>query len=106
VEGHQEHARCDADPFGACGDRCGHRHNRGEVAVFDEMVLGEPNVVESVVITPRDLIQRFAVEPIVGLPPLRWIPKVIPKTKTLFSDDPDSWFASLDFLVFYWRNVG
>src|SRR6266404_6944671 len=25
VEGHQEHARCDADPFGACGNRCGDR---------------------------------------------------------------------------------
>src|SRR5208282_3106036 len=25
VEGHQEHARCDADPFGACGNRRGYR---------------------------------------------------------------------------------
>jgi hypothetical protein len=44
------------------------------------VVLREPNVIESVVLAPRDLIKNFSVEPVGGLPPLR-ISEVIPETE-------------------------
>jgi len=85
VKWHQEHARCDTDPFSAGGDGSGDGQNRGEVAVFDEMVLREPNVVESVVIAPCDLIEGCGVELVRGLVPLRWVSEIVPKTKAYFS---------------------
>ena len=71
--------------FVRAATRSGYRHNRGEVAVFDEMVLREPNVVESVVIAPCDLIEGFRVESVRGLVPLRWVSEIVPKTKAYFS---------------------
>jgi len=59
--------------------------NRGEVAIFDEMVLGQPNVVKPMAFAPRDLIENLAVEAIRCLPPLRRISEVIPKTETYFA---------------------
>jgi hypothetical protein len=73
VKRHQEHARRDADPFRAGCYSSGYRQNRGEVAVFDEMVLRKPNVVESVVVAPCDLIEGCGVELVRGLVPLRWV---------------------------------
>jgi hypothetical protein len=49
------------------------------------MVLGQPNVIKSVVLAPSDLIKNFSVEPVRGLAPLRWISEVIPKTETYFA---------------------
>ena len=61
VKRHQQHARCDADVVGAGGDRRGGGQDRGEVAIFDEMVLGQPDIIEPIVFAPRDLIEDLAV---------------------------------------------
>jgi hypothetical protein len=85
VERHQQHAGCDADAVGAGGDCCGGGQDRGKVAVFDEVVLRQPDIIKPVVFAPRDLIEDFAVEPVGWLPPLRRVAEVIPKTKANFS---------------------
>jgi hypothetical protein len=85
VERHQQHAGCDADAVGAGGDRRGGRQNRGEIAVLDEVVLRQPDIIEPVVFAPRDLIEDFAVEPVGWLAPLRRVAEVIPKTKAYLS---------------------
>src|SRR4029077_17936712 len=81
VKRHQEHAGYDADPVGAGGDRRGYEQDRGQISVFDEVVLRQPDIVKPVVLGPRDLIEDFAVEPVGGLPPLCWFAKIVPKTK-------------------------
>src|SRR6266404_7368350 len=81
VKRRQEHAGYDADPLGAGGDRRGHGQDRGQIPVFDEVVLRQPHIVKPVILAPRDLIEDFAVEPVGRLPPLWWISEVIPKTK-------------------------
>jgi hypothetical protein len=88
------------NPFRAGGDGSCYRKNRGEVAVFDKMVLREPNVVESVVLAPSDLIEGRGVELVRGLVPVRWVSEVVPKTKAYFSTIPTSWLASPDYLPF------
>ena len=95
VKRHQKHARCDADPFGARGDRCGYRQNRGEVAVFDEVVLREPNVVESVVLAPRDLIEGLGVESVrrTGATAMGFGNRT--KDQSVFFDYPESWTLPL-----------
>src|SRR5579862_1392685 len=85
VKRRQEHAGCDANLLGTSGDRRGYRQDRGKVPVLDEVVLREPNVVESMGIAPCDLIEGFRVEAIVGLSPLERVAEVIPKTKAYFS---------------------
>jgi hypothetical protein len=60
------------DPVGTGGDHGGGRQDRGKIAVFDEVVLGQSDIVETVVFAPRDLIEDFAVEPIGWLAPLCW----------------------------------
>ena len=78
---HQQHAGCNADPVGAGGNRRGGGEDRGKVAVFDEVVLGQPDIIEPVVFAPRDLIEDFAVQPVGGLAPLCRVAEVIPKTE-------------------------
>jgi hypothetical protein len=85
VKRHQQHAGGDADPVGAGGDRRGGGQDRREVAVFDEVVLGQPDVIKPVVFAPRDLIEDFAVEPVWGLAPLCRVAEVVPKTKAYLS---------------------
>ena len=85
VERHQEHAGYDADPLGAGGDRRGYGQDRGQIPVFDEVVLRQPHIVKPVILAPRDLIEDFAVEPVGGLTPLCWISEVVPKTKAELS---------------------
>src|SRR6266481_473031 len=85
VKRYQEHAGYDADPVGAGGDRRGYGQDRGQIPVLDEVVLRQPHIVKPVVLSPRDLIEDFAVEPVGGLPPLWWISEVVPKTKAELS---------------------
>src|SRR6266851_3074496 len=56
-----------------------------EDTVFDEVVLGQPDIIETVVFPPRDLIEDFAVEPIGWLAPLYWVAEVVPKAEADFS---------------------
>jgi hypothetical protein len=85
VKRHQQHPGNDADPVRAGGDRRGYRQDRGEIPVFDEVVLRQPDIIKPVVLAPRDLIEDFAVEPVGGLMPLWRIAEVIPQTKPYFS---------------------
>ena len=55
------------------------------------MVLRKPNVVESKVLPPLDLIEGFGVESVRGLAPLRWVSEIITKDQSVFVDYPDSW---------------
>jgi hypothetical protein len=86
VERHQQHAGCDTDPVGAGGDRRGGGQDRGKIAVLDEVVLGQPDIVIAVVLAPGDLIKDFAIQPVGGLAPLR-VAEVIPKAAMLLNDD-------------------
>jgi len=85
VKRHQEHAGYDADPVGAGSDRRGDGQDRGQIPVFDEVVLGQPHIVKPIALGPRDLIEDFAVEPVGGLPPLHRVAEVVPKAKAYFS---------------------
>jgi len=101
VKRHDEHARRDADPFRAGGDCSGYRQNRGEVAVFDEMVLREPTVVESVracrsMRSDRGLRRR--VGPGAGATSMGFGSRT--KDRSVFFDYPDSWLTSPDYLPF------
>src|SRR5262249_20454894 len=49
-----------------------------------EVVFRQPNVVKSMVLTPRNLIENLSVKAIRCLPPLRRGTEVIPKTETHF----------------------
>jgi hypothetical protein len=86
VERHQQHAGCDTDPVGAGGDRRGGGQDRGKIAVLDEVVLGQPDIVIAVVLAPGDLIKDFAIQPVGGLAPLG-VAEVIPKAAMLLNDD-------------------
>ena len=94
VKRDQEHAGYDADPVGAGSDRRGYGQDRGQIPVFDEVVLGQPDIIKAVVLAPRDLIEDFAVEPVGGLAPLWRISEVVPKTKAYFSTVLKSCLAS------------
>jgi len=85
VKRHQEHPGCDADATGAGADGRGYGENGGKVAILDEVVLGQPNIIKAFVLGPGDLIEDFAVEPVGGLPPLRRVAEVVPKAKAYFS---------------------
>src|SRR6267378_473826 len=85
VKRHQEHPGCDADATGGGADGRGGGQDRGKVTIFDEVVLGQPDIVKAVVLAPGDLIEDFAVQPVGGLAPLRRVAEVIPKTKAYFS---------------------
>jgi hypothetical protein len=49
------------------------------------VVLGQPDIIETVVLAPRDLIEDFAVETIGWLAPLCWVAEIIPKAEADFS---------------------
>jgi len=66
-------------------DRAGRGDVGGAVAVEPEVVLGQPDIIETVVFAPRDLIEDFAVEPVGWLAPLYWVAEVIPKAEANFS---------------------
>jgi hypothetical protein len=84
VKRHQQHARCDADPIGAGGDRRGGGEDRGKITVFDEVVLGQPDIIKPVVFDPRDLIKDFAVQPVGRLAPLCRLRKSYQRPKRIF----------------------
>jgi len=84
VKRHQQYPGYDADSSGAGGDSRCYGQNRGEISVFDEVVLRQPNIIKAVVVGPSDLIEYFGVEPIGGLMPLRGIAEIVPKTKAYF----------------------
>jgi hypothetical protein len=44
-----------------------------------------PDIIEAVVFSPCDLVEDFAVKPVGGLAPLRWVAEVVPKTKAYLS---------------------
>src|SRR6202023_1457865 len=50
VKRHQEHAGYDADPLGAGGDRRGYGQDRGQIPVFDEVVLRQPHIIKPVIL--------------------------------------------------------
>src|SRR5580704_2953940 len=95
VQRHQQHPGCDADPVGTGGDRRGGGQDRGKIAVFDEVVLGQPDIIETVVFAPRDLVEDFAVQAVGGLTPLCWVAEVIPKAEPYLS----SFLAHLGLLM-------
>src|SRR5213593_3870738 len=70
-----------SDPLGASGDRSSGGQKRREIPILDEVVLGQPHVVESVVLTPDDLIEDLAIEPVGRLAPLGRISEVVPETE-------------------------
>src|SRR5262245_10803614 len=47
---------------GACGDRARHRHPRRQVAVIEEVVLGEPHEIKSEVIEHDHLVHDRGVQ--------------------------------------------
>jgi hypothetical protein len=57
------------------------------------------DIIKPVVLAPRDLIEDFAVEPVGGLAPLRWIAEVILQTKAYFSHDSP-------LVMDHWRHNG
>jgi hypothetical protein len=68
----------------SCRYRGGRREDRGEKPVVDEVMLGQPDVIEAAVLAPDDLVEDFVVKPVGGLmPPLR-IPEVVPSPKRRF----------------------
>src|SRR5271155_4229292 len=69
VKWHQQNAERDTNFFGARRDRRGYWKRRGQVAVVDEVMLGNPDVVKSAVFTPYDLVENFAVEAVRRLTP-------------------------------------
>jgi hypothetical protein len=71
--------------LGTGGNRRGGGQDRGKVTIFDEVVLGQPDIVKAVVLAPADLIEDFAVQPVGGLAPLRRVAEVVPKTESYFS---------------------
>jgi hypothetical protein len=95
VKRHQQHAGGDADPVGAGADRRGGGQDRGKITVFDEVVLGQPDIIKPVVFAPRDLIEDFAVEAVGWLAPLCRVAEVIPKAEAYLS----SLLAHLDLLM-------
>ncbi len=62
AEREQQDVLTDRDALGDGGDRAAHRDRRGQIAVLDEMVLGEPDVVEAEPVDQRDLLERPGVE--------------------------------------------
>jgi len=49
-----------------------------------KVMFAQPDIIEAVVLTPRDLVEDFAIEAIERLPPLLRIAEVVPQTKTDF----------------------
>jgi hypothetical protein len=60
-----------------------HRGRNG--GAFDEVVLGQPDIIETVVFAPRDLLEDFAVQAVGGPTPLCWVAEVIPKAEAYLS---------------------
>jgi hypothetical protein len=85
VERHQEHTRRDADTLGPGRYRRRRREDRRKISVVDEVMLGQPNVIEAVVLAPGDLVENLAVEPVGGLTPLLRVSEIIPKAEANFS---------------------
>src|ERR1700730_5562679 len=48
--------------FGTRGNRAGHRHPRGQVAVVEEVVLGEPDEIESEAVEHDHLVHDPCVQ--------------------------------------------
>jgi len=70
-----------------------------EVAVFDEMVLREPNVIKPVAFAPRDLIENLAIKAIRCLPPLSDFGSHT-KDRNVFCDRP---YSCLQLLTTFLR---
>jgi hypothetical protein len=51
----------------------------GKIPAVDEVMLGQPNVIEAVVLASGNLIEDFAIKPVGGLAPLLRIAEIIPK---------------------------
>ena len=66
------------------GNRGGSREHRGQIAILDEVMFGEPAIVEAVILGPYNLVENFAIEAIVRLAPLRRIAEVVPEAETDF----------------------
>jgi hypothetical protein len=60
VKGQQQHAEWNANSFGTGCDCACHREHRGQVAIVNEVMLGEPYVIEPMVLGPGYLIENFA----------------------------------------------
>src|SRR5229473_1074604 len=84
MERHQQHAERDTDTLGARGDRGGGREHRGQIAVLDEVMFGEPAIVEAVILGPYNLVEYFAIEAVIRLTPLRRIAEVVPEAEADF----------------------
>src|SRR6516225_7021840 len=48
-------------------------------------MLGQPDIIETVVFAPRDLLEDFAVQAVGGLAPLHRVAEVIPKAEAYLS---------------------
>jgi hypothetical protein len=62
----------------------GYGQDRGEIPVFDEVVLRQPNIIKPVVFAPRDLIEDVAVEPVGRLAPCDGLRKSYQRPKRIF----------------------
>jgi hypothetical protein len=62
VQRQQQDGRPDGHPFGTYCDGGGHREDRRQVVVVDEVVLGEPHRVEAEIFDRRHVIERLRVQ--------------------------------------------
>src|SRR5437868_5715861 len=71
-----------------------HRQHRWAIAVFNEVMLGNPHRVESELLRKCDLLNRLRVQPLGWHLPLRRVAKIIEQPKlhhTLDSDNDSRW---------------
>ena len=62
MQGKQQHPRADVDAAGAGGNGGGRREQRGAVAVIEEVMLGEPDVIVAHRLGGSGLIEDLAVD--------------------------------------------
>ena len=81
VQGQQQDPGADPDARGEARDRGGDGQHGGGVAVVDEVVLGDPDVVVAKRFGELDLVEQFVVELGPGLAPLGWVAEVVDQSE-------------------------
>src|SRR4029077_6512720 len=62
-------------------DRSRDRQQCRRIAILDKVMLGQPHVIEAVLLAPHDLFEDFVVEPVGRLLPLRRIAEIVPQSE-------------------------
>jgi hypothetical protein len=80
TERQEADGRREPNPSSPCRHRARNRRPRGQIAVVDEVVLGEPEI-EAEPVEPRHLLDDLRVEIGRGDSGVRWIPEVVDDTQ-------------------------